>query len=196
MITAAIQAVSGLSLRTKIESASACVIAVLVGGALWWVTRPPAPVPEVLVAAPEQKQDDGSMIVRRAPDAHPAPPPHVIPKGFHEESREQLTVAPSPAAAASGCPHVRVALSVISDDHQHRVVASSPDGQIVDAVDIPIVAPLVMPPPLRWAAGLSYSTQREPGVWLERDIGRLRIGAEIAKGAGKPRAEIRVGIAF
>lgn len=194
MITAALTALAGLSLRTKIESG--VVVLAVAGGALWHYTRPPVPIPEVLVAAPEQKQDDGSTVVRRAPDPHPAPPPHVIPKGFHEESREQLTVAPSPAAAASGCPPVRIALSVVSDDHQHRVVASSPDGQIVDAVDIPIVAPLVMPPPLKWAAGLSYSTQRETGVWLERDIGRLRLGVEVAKGAGSPRAEVRVGVAF
>lgn len=194
MITATLEALAGLSLRTKIESA--VVVLAVAGGALWHYTRPPVPVPEVLVAAPEQKQDDGSTVVRRAPDAHPAPPPHIIPKGFHEESREQLTVAPSPAAAASGCPPVRVALSVISDDHQHRVVASSPDGQIVDAVDIPIVAPLVMPPPLKWAAGLSYTTQRETGIWLERDVGRLRLGVEVAKGTGSPRVEVRLGVAF
>lgn len=194
MITASIEAIAGLSLRTKIETA--CVVLAAAGAGLYWVTRPPAPVPEVLVAAPEQKQVDGSTVIRRAPDAHPAPPPHVIPKGFHEESREQLTVAPSPAAAASGCPPVRVALSVISDDHQHRVVASSPDGQIVDAVDIPIVAPLVIPPPKKWAAGVSYSTDRAVGGWVERRIGSLVVGAEVAKGAGKPRAEIRIGVAF
>ena len=51
-------------------------------------------------------------------------------------------------------------------------------------------------PPKLWAAGLSYSTQREIGVWLERNLGRLRLGAEVAKGTGRPRAELRIGVSF
>lgn len=38
--------------------------------------------------------------------------------------------------------------------------------------------------------------KRSVGVWVERDIGSLRLGAEIAKGSGRARAEVRVGIAF
>jgi hypothetical protein len=66
----------------------------------------------------------------------------------------------------------------------------------VSAIDIPIEAGLVPSPPKVWAAGLSYGTERDVGVWLERDLGRIRLGAEVAKGAGRPRAELRVGVSF
>jgi len=195
MITAAVSAFMGLSLRTKLESAA--VVAAVAGGVLAWAYWPAKPVPEVVAPAPAVRQDDGSLVAERAPDPHPAPPPHAIPKGFHEERREQLTIAPAPAAAASGCPPVHVALSVVSDDRQHRVIASSPDGQVVDAVDIPIV-PALMPPPARpWAAGLSYDTRHAVGIWVDRDVGRLVVGGALSRlPDGKTEAQVRVGVRF
>jgi hypothetical protein len=195
MITAALTAFAGLSLRTKLESAA--VVAIAAGGVLAWAYWPAKPVPEIVAPAPEVRQADGSMELRRAPDEHPAPPPHIIPKGFHEERREQFTIAPAPAAAASGCPPVRVALSVVSDDRQHRVIASSPDGQVVDAVDIPI-QPVLMPPPARpWAAGMSYDTRHAVGIWVDRDVGRLVVGGALSRlPDGKTEAQVRVGVRF
>lgn len=195
MITAAITAFAGLSLRTKLESA--VVVSAAAGGVLAWAYWPAKPVPEIVAPAPEVRQADGSMELRRAPDEHPAAPPHVIPKGFHEERREQFTVAPAPAAAASGCPPVRVALSVVSDDRQHRVIASSPDGQVIDAVDIPI-QPVLMPAPAKpWAAGMSYDTRHAVGIWVDRDVGRLVMGAALARlPDGKTEAQIKVGVRF
>lgn len=195
MITAALSAFAGLDLRTRLESVA--VVAVIAGGVLAWAYWPAKPVPEIIAPAPEVRQADGSMELRRAPDEHPAPPPHIIPKGFHEERREQFTIAPAPAAAASGCPPVRVALSVVSDDRQHRVIASSPDGQVVDAVDIPI-QPVLMPPPTRpWAAGLSYGTRHDVGIWVDRDVGRLVVGGALSRlPDGKTEAQVRVGVRF
>jgi hypothetical protein len=195
MITAALTAFAGLSLRTKLESAA--VVAAIAGSVLAWAYWPAKPVPEVITAAPEVRQADGSMELRRAPDANPAPPPHILPKGFHEERREQFTVAPAPAAAASGCPPVRVALSVVSDDRQHRVIASSPDGQVVDAVDIPI-QPVLMPPAARpWAAGMSFDTRHAVGIWVDRDVGRLVVGGALSRlPDGKTEAQVRVGVRF
>lgn len=190
MITAAITAIAGLSFRTKIESLA--VLVAVAGAGLWWVTRDPPPIPEVITAAPAVVQADHSFIVERAPDAHPKPPPHQLPKGAVEERRDTFVAAP-----AAGASSVQIDLSLVRmPDNGRRVVASSPDGTIVSALDVPIEAGLIPPSPLKWAAGLSYSTERETGVWLERDIGRLRLGAEVAKGAGRPRAEIRVGVAF
>lgn len=189
MITATLTALAGLSLRTKIESA--IVVLAVAGGALWWVTRPPAPIPEVITAAPQVTQADDSVIAERAPDAHPKPPPHLIPKGYVEERRESVHVTTDEPKT-----DVQIDLSLVRNGNERRVIASSPDGVVVSALDIPIEAGLIPPQPLKWAAGLSYSTERETGIWLERDIGRLRLGAEVAKGAGRPRAEIRVGLAF
>lgn len=190
MITAAIEAIADLSFRTKVESI--VVALAVVGGALWWVTRAPAPVPEVVTAAPMVRQADESVIAERAPDAHPPAPVHMLPKGSTEERRGTVTAAPAPSASS-----VEIDYSLVREkDNGRRMVFSSPDGQITGAVDIPIEPGLVPPPPKKWAAGLSYSTERETGIWLERDIGRLRLGAEVSKGQGRPRAEIRVGVAF
>lgn len=190
MISAALEAIAGLSFRTKIESLAVVVAAA--GAGLWWVTLEPAPVPEVITPAPAVVQADHSTIVKRAPDAHPKPPPHMLPKGAVEERRDTFVAAP-----AAGASSVQIDLSLVRmPDNGRRVVASSPDGTIVSALDVPIEPGLIPPKPLKWAAGLGYTSDREVGVWLERDVGRLRIGAEVLKGAGAPRAEIRVGVAF
>jgi hypothetical protein len=157
-----------------------------------WTQWPAKPTPEITTAAPEVHQADGSVIAERRPDPKPPAPRHILPKGAVEERRAQVVVAPASAASS-----VEVDLSLVRmPDNGRRVIASSPDGQIVSALDIPIEAGLVPPEPKKWAAGLAYSTQREMGVWLERDIGRLRLGAEVSKGAGSPRAELRVGVTF
>lgn len=168
------------------------VVLALLAFAFW----PAAPIHEDVTAAPQVTQADHSVIAERAPDAHPPPAPHIIPSGFHEVRRDTVTVAPAPAAAASGCPPVRVDLSLVRNGSEQRVIASSPDGQVIRALDIPIEPALLPPAPRPWAAGLGYTTEREVGVWVERDLGRLRVGAEVLKGQGRPRAEVRVGVAF
>jgi hypothetical protein len=183
-------AASGFSLRTKIEAGVLLLIACAAG--LWWLTRPAPPVPEVITAAPQVVQADHSVIAERAPAAQAQRPRTILPKGAVPERDVSVVVAP-----ASGASSVQVDLQLVRmPDNGRRVIASSPDGQVVSALDIPIEAGLVPAPPKLWAAGLSYSTEREVGVWLERDLGRLRLGAEVAKGAGRPRAELRVGVAF
>jgi hypothetical protein len=190
VITAALQFVASWSLRTKIET-GVVLLAVSVA-TIWALTRPPAPIPEVITAAPQVTQQDGSLVVQRAPDAHPKPPPHVLPKGAVEERRGQFVAAP-----AAGASSVEIDLSLVRmPDNGRRVVASSPDGTIVSALDIPIEAGLVPAAPKKWAAGVAYTSDREIGLWVERDLGRLRLGAEVSKGAGRPRAEIRLGVAF
>ena len=187
-------AFSGWSWRAKLEVLGAILVVVAV--VLAWALWPAPPVHEDVAPAPQVVQADQSVIAQRAPDAHPPPPRHIIPKGYVEQRRDEVTVAPSPAAAASGCPPVRVDLSQVRSGNQVRVVASSPDGQVVSAIDIPIEPSLLPPAPKPWAAGLAYGTDHAVGVWLERDVGRLRLGAEVAKGAGRPRAELRVGVSF
>jgi len=195
MITAAVSAFMGLSTRTKVESIA--VVSVLAAGWLWWLTRTPPPVPEVLTPAPQVQQADSSVIAARAPDAHPAPAPHIIPKGYTEVRRDTVTVAPAPAAAASGCPPVRVDLSLVRNGAEQRVVASSPDGQVVSAIDVPIEAAMVPAPARPWAAGLSFDTRHAVGVWVDRDVGRLVVGGALARlPDGKTEAQMRVGVRF
>jgi len=190
MITAALTAFAGLSLRTKLESAA--MVAAVAGGVLAWAYWPAKPVPEVVAPAPAVRQVDGSIEAARAPDPHPAPPPHIIPKGFHEVRRESVVVAPAPAASS-----VEVDLSLVSNGAEQRVVASSPDGQVLKAIDIPIV-PALMPAPARpWAAGLSYDTRHAVGIWVDRDVGRLVVGGALSRlPDGKTEAQVRVGVRF
>lgn len=178
--------------RLKLALALLAVMLIAAGGAWLGYKLTPHSVPEVVTAAPAQTQVDGSQVVQRAPDAHPRPPPHVLPKGAVEERRDTFVAAP-----AAGASSVQIDLSLVRmPDNGRRVVASSPDGTIVSALDVPIEPGLVPPTPRPWAAGLSYGTDRAVGIWLERDVGRLRLGVEVAKGAGAPRAEVRVGVSF
>ncbi|MGN6518676.1 MAG: hypothetical protein ACTHK2_04540 [Dokdonella sp.] len=178
------------TLGHKLALVVAAAIALLAGVLL--ATRPVAPVREDVAPAPQVQQADGSVIAQRAPDAHPAPPRHQLPRGAVEERREQIVVAPAPAAST-----VEVDLSLVRQGDERRVVASSPDGQVLRAIDIPIEPAMLPPPPLPWAAGLSYRTDRAVGLWVERDIGHLRLGAELAREPnGRAEAEVRVGLRF
>lgn len=184
------EAAGGWSLRTKLEAVAALLIAV--AAVLVWALWPAKPVPELDTPMPQVRQADGSVQAQRAPDAHPAPPPHLIPKGFHEERREAVVVAP--AAAASS---VEVDLSLVTDGTERRVIASSPDGEVIKAIDIPIAPALLPPPPKPWAAGLSYDTRHAVGVWLERDVGRLVVGGALSRlPDGRAEAQVRVGVRF
>ena len=187
------ESADGLTLRTRLIVAGLFVAVVAFLAVAFW---PAKPVHEDVTPSPQVVQADHSVIAARAPDAHPPAPRHIIPRGYTEERRDEVTVAPGPSAAASGCPPVRVELSQVRKGDQVRVIASSPDGQVLNATDIPIEPALIPPAPKPWAAGLAYGTDHSVGVWLERDVGRLRVGVEVAKGAGHPRAEVRVGVAF
>jgi len=188
------ESADGLTLRTRLIVAGLFLAVVAFLAVAFW---PAKPVHEDVTPAPQVVQADHSVIAARAPDAHPPAPRHIIPRGYVEERRDEVTVAPGPAAAASGCPPVRVQLSQVVKGDQVHVIASSPDGEVVAATDIPIQPARLPPAPKPWAVGMAYGTDRAVGAWVERRIGeRGVLGIEVAKGAGKPRAEIRVGVAF
>jgi hypothetical protein len=172
-------------------------IVALVLGLLAFAFWPAKPLHEDVTPAPQIVQVDHSVIAQRAPDAAPPPAPHLIPKGFHEVRRDTVTVAPAPAAAASGCPPVHVDLSLVRDGTEQRVVASSPDGQVVSAIDVPIEAAVIPPAPKPWAAGLAYGTDHSVGLWVDRDVGKLVLGAQVTRQQdGKVQAQLRAGVRF
>ena len=126
-------------------------------GAGWKIFRP-KPVATVEVALPAQRQTDGSLILERAPDAN-AKPAQQIPAGAKVERIERIVVrptAPSTSAAATaptngsgqlgaapipGLPSTTVDLTLLRmNDNTERVVASSPDGEIVGGMDVPVAA--------------------------------------------------------
>jgi hypothetical protein len=187
-------AAAGRTLKGELIAAAivGALLALLVGAAIAWATWPAKPVPEVVTAAPQIFQADGSVVAARAPDPHPPKTRYALPKASTEERRGEVVVAPAPAAST-----VQVDYSLVrSADGGRRMVFDSPDGKVLSAVDIPIDPGMLPPPAKPWAAGLSYGTNRSVGLWVDRDLGsRLRVGAAVQRlENGKAEAQLRVGV--
>jgi hypothetical protein len=175
-------------------------IALLLGAYLIGV-KTTQPKPEDVTAVPQVTQSDGSIVIERKPEAKPTKAPHKIPKGSTEERRVNLKLKPDAFVSDDGCQcdpaPVSVNLSLVRDDQGRRVVASSPGGQIVGALDVPIEPALMPPEPHPWAAGLSYGHDKSAGAWIERDLGRIRVGAEVIRQRDQTfQGRVRVGWAW
>jgi len=185
----------------------AIALAVLLGAGYWIGVKTSAPTPEIIAPAAAQSQPDGSVVAERRPVAGPPKPaPHKLPAGSVEERRVSVTVQPrariklpavaEQSSAPADCPPVTVDLSLVRQGDGRRVVASSPDGDVIGALDVPIEAG-IMPTSRPWAAGISCDPARcrdSAGAWIERDLGRLRVGIEAAKQqSGGMQARARVG---
>lgn len=139
-----------------------------------------------------KRQDDGSLIIERKPDSKTATA-HDIPRGWKAERVVRVDVQP----ARTDCPVCTVDLTLVrTPDQMLRVVASSQSGRVIGGVDVPI-APLNLDKGHPWAAGISYSTESKTGIWLDRDIGLMRIGIGVDKYEGeKYEARINLGFRF
>lgn len=177
------------------------ILGLILGLLAGWKLYRPAPAP-VETAASAARQPDGSLILARRPDANPPPPPAAIPVGGKEERRVEVIVryrerpasGPLPAGATQGasiteahpdssaaCPPVRVDLSLVRmPDETRRVVASSPDGEVVGGVDIPVEPARPTPRPIRWTAGGLYDpVNRTAGAFALRAAGPFTVGATV-----------------
>lgn len=132
----------------------------------WQLWKPPAA--HAIKPAEEIVQHDGSHVA--AVDvSHPAVPAHQIPHGATVEDVVHVVVQPNPIQAPSAitsgqsgqapiCPPVSVDLSIVKmHDGSRRVIASSPDGAILSAVQIPAEADRKEPKVLKWGAGIDYT---------------------------------------
>lgn len=204
-------------------------VAVVVLTAAWWAWSPAPKKPETY--APPVNQVDGSVVLEKKPmaDAKPAAaipkgstlvrkasitvqakvPTASVSGTLTVESIVQqaksMMVMPEPEVQATDkqdCPPVTVDLSLVEmPDSSQRVVASSPDGVILGGVDIPVRDAEPQPEPKLWAVGAAISTRQNLGVWIERDLGFLRLGAEAnttGNESGVRSVEIwgKVGIRF
>lgn len=182
---------------------SGVLLGLIIGLTLGWKLYRPAPTPRE-VAASAVRQGDGSLVLERAPESAPGPAPHALPIGGVEERRVQVIVkyrdrpasGPSSAAGAApsashtealpvlsdaACPPLRVDLSLVRmPDKSRRVVASSPDGEVVGGVDVPIEPPRPEPRPIRWIAGGIYDpANRTAGAFALRALGPFTVGAQV-----------------
>lgn len=135
------------------------------GAAIHWYLTKPDPVPRDTVAG-QVVQADGSVVLTRVPvDKIPDPPAHQLPKGAVEERRVHVVIRPyavpvqekTSAAgeaelkpsecreviSAATCPPIHVDLSLIRDATGRRVVASSPDGDVIEGLDIPVESAVI-----------------------------------------------------
>lgn len=170
---------------------------VLIGlGVGWWLWSPaPATVETyapAIAQAPTTTSPHGSVVAERKPDAN-AKPKHQLPPGATAERVMQATIA----SPLTGCPSIVCDATLIQmDDGSRRVIFSSPDGRVQNAVDIPPVniEPVRATP---WAAGASYGTDATYGGWVDHDLGPLRLGVEIQQtDQGTVTARARVGLRF
>lgn len=184
---------------------AAICLAIFAAAAFGWWLGQPKPVQET--AAPEVRQPDGSVILERRPDPE-AKPKQQIPRKAKVERVAQVTVQPDAIAeAGKPCPPVTVDMTLIREpDGMRRVLASSPDGQVVGGIDVPVETAAPPAEPKRWAAGLSWSPgSSTAGVWIERDVPVfsqvVRVGADLNQVRATPYAtgvegRLRVGLAF
>lgn len=125
---------------------------------------------------PEVRQDDGSVVLERAPEQVPSKPPHAIPEGGTEARRVEITLYPKDP----DCPPLDLTLSLVRfGDGSARVVASSENGRISEGIDIPFEDRSLAFERRQWAAGVSYAGEGAHGVYLQRDLWRFRVGLEV-----------------
>lgn len=151
---------------------------------------------------PQTTQADGSVILERNPDATATAPAPQLPG--KPERTVQVTVKPKPqpkpeptkpgtdgyCPAPKECPALTVRLDLVKQADGRRVVASSPDGDIVGGIDVPL-EPMVTPRSTPWAAGLTYDTDQRVGAFLDRDLGPFRLGIEADQDTIRARAGLR-----
>ena len=185
-----------------IALAAGCAAGLTLGWMLW---RPTHVKPEP--PAPAIRQADGSLVAERSPQAHPAVP-HQLPSGAKLERQVHVVVQPSAGgtgptsgpspegravpADATPCPPVTVDLSLVRmQDGTRRVVVSSPDGRVEQALDIPVERE-TRPKELKSAIGLykrwtPWGTSH--GITAERDLAFLRGGVDL----GESRVRLHTG---
>ena len=170
---------------------AALILALLVAiGSGVWLGRQTMPrlVAEDVTPQPAQSLPGGAVVIERAPV--PAAKTRPIKPGTTVERAISVTVQP----AQPECEPVQVDLQLVQDGEGRRVVASSPNGVVVGGLDVP-VRQIAFDASRPWAAGVSYGTDRSLGVWVDRDLDRVRVGAEIIR-RQDGQAEIRARVGF
>lgn len=205
------------TLPTNITTALLLLFAGLLAGlALGWRIYHPVPG-QIETPAAAIHQPDGSVALARQPTANPVPA-QLIPPGTHVERVVQVTVKPRQRARQSTtalppthagpddsvasnpatdgaldappCPPVTVDLSLVRGKDGSRVVASSPDGDVVGGLDVP-AQPLLRDRQPRWAVSFIHSTDHRNGGQLQYQRGPFVIGAGAQPGTTFVSAGIR-----
>lgn len=170
--------------RNQVIAAIAALFLITGGGvAIGWYLFKPSTIIET--AKPPEVQADGSVVVERTLTSPKAKPKQQVPKGAKVERIGSVTaqgITPDEIKACTNtpCPPVTIDTSLVRmPDGSKRVIVSSADGTILKGVDIPVETQEI-PEPKVWAAGVSLNPQNQTlGIWIDRDILRVRVGLEV-----------------
>lgn len=184
--------------HVAIAVAIAGAIGTGVGLGLGWHMYHSKPIVQTIAEA--KRQADGSLELSRIPTSNDSlPPKQIIPKGDKVLREIEVKVQPSSAGTgqtngsgpredAKSDPPVTLDLTLVKEpDNQERVIASSPDGEVISGIDIPLpdaYGPTVKVTP--WAAGVGYTVDWMNGRrdWkgaVARDLGPFRVEAIVGK---------------
>lgn len=181
-----------------------CVLIVGIGVGLYVGVKISKPKTAMVMEepAPAIRQQDGSLVLERKPDPV-AKPAHAIPKGATIERIVSVSVKPK-ASELQSLPvlnPVRVDLTFARlSDQTMRVIASSPDGEVIGGNDIPVQLSRIVVQ-LKNSAGVTYGRDIR-GIWYDRYWRRLVVGCEARRtieGLDRRQAwsaSIRLGITF
>lgn len=158
----------------------------------------PKPITTGEKAAPAETLSNGSLLIRRDPDAKIPSLPKVLPEGAKVTRTVRLEFVPLPEIPGPR-PPVEIDLNVLKmPDGTTRILAETTQGKIVGGVDIPREPARPTP---KWAAGGMYSPgQKTWGAFLDRDLGPMRVGLEVTQtslqGFRSVDAWVKVGVRF
>jgi hypothetical protein len=154
------------------------IVGLVSGLSLGWLLYHPRAA-KMETPAPEIRQSDGSLVLERKPDAA-AKAPAEIPRGAKLERVVKVEIQPKPTIALGGssapggadavpvCPVAELDLALLrNQDNSERVVASTPNGEIISGVDIPVTPmPQVARVP-RWTVSAlrGYDLMRSKAAW-------------------------------
>lgn len=155
--------------------------------------KEPASIVQDIKPAPEKRQEDGSLVLKKTPQIN-VQPKHILPPSTKLKRAVSAVIQPN----NTDCPPINVDMSIVENSKgEQRAVISSPDGTVVSGSDTPVInLNLKAPKELKWAAGASYNSDRKYGVWIDRDVGLFRIGAEIVKTNEDTLYIVKAGIRF
>lgn len=178
------------------------VFGVIVGLTTGWKLWSPKKVIQE-TSALAQRNEDHSLVLAKQPNAE-ARPAQQVPKGavvervvyVEVQPHGPSNVVPPTTSGSTETAHqvvpsslpspIRVDLTLYRlQDGTKRVVASSPDGEVVGGLDVPVEAAKPVPKELKWAAGAVYGTtawgDKSVGAFLDRDLAFARTGIELTK---------------
>lgn len=168
----------------------ASMLAMAAGSAWYGAYRYYKPAPEVITPAAEIRQQDGSLVPKRDSTVKVTRRHNVPGKILRDVS---LTVQPT----QKECDPVTVDLTLYEDGKGgKRVVASSPDGQVIDGIDVPATD---LAGAIEAKRNRVYAAYNPSGyaIAYSRTYGPLSVGVMATKEKGRDvRPWVIVGIDF